>query len=84
MAAEGFAYLTPEAQARIEIDEMLARAGWAVQDSDKVSLAASRGVAVREFVLAPGHGRADYVLLAAAQETPWTTNQVNTPVFQIW
>ncbi len=55
-------YLTPEAQARIEIDEMLGLAGWAVQDADKVNLAAGRGVAVREFVLAPGHGRADYLL----------------------
>ena len=55
-------YLTPEAQARIEIDEMLGLAGWVVQDADKVNLAAGKGVAVREFVLAPGHGRADYLL----------------------
>ncbi|MGD0716014.1 MAG: type I restriction-modification enzyme R subunit C-terminal domain-containing protein [Gaiellaceae bacterium] len=55
-------YLTPEAQARIEIDQMLALAGWVVQDADKVNLAAGKGVAIREFVLAPGHGRADYLL----------------------
>jgi type I restriction enzyme R subunit len=55
-------YLTPEAQARIEIDQMLALAGWVVQDADKVNLVAGKGVAVREFVLAPGHGRADYLL----------------------
>jgi type I restriction enzyme, R subunit len=56
------AYLTPEAKARVEIDRMLAAAGWAVQDYSAVNLSAARGVAVREFVLAPGHGRADYLL----------------------
>jgi len=55
-------YLTPEARARVEIDAMLERAGWVVQDSDKANLVAGRGVAVREFVLAPPHGRADYLL----------------------
>jgi type I restriction enzyme R subunit len=55
-------YLTPEAQARVRIDQMLAAAGWAVQDYSAVNLSAARGVAVREFVLAPGHGRADYLL----------------------
>ncbi|MGH3001478.1 MAG: hypothetical protein ACRDM1_02215, partial [Gaiellaceae bacterium] len=55
-------YLAREARARMRIDEMLVLAGWAVQDADAVSLAAARGVAVREFVLAPGHGRADYLL----------------------
>lgn len=55
-------YLTPEAQARLRIDEMLEAAGWVVQDASAVNLAAGEGVAVREFVLAPGHGRADYLL----------------------
>jgi type I restriction enzyme R subunit len=55
-------YLTPEARARVRIDEMLAAAGWVVQDAKQVNLAASRGVAVREFVLKPPHGRADYLL----------------------
>ena len=55
-------YLTPEARARVEIDAMLERAGWVVQNSDKANLVAGRGVAVREFVLAPPHGRADYLL----------------------
>src|SRR5262249_36387231 len=41
---------------------MLAAAGWAVQGYGAVNLSAGRGVAVREFVLAPGHGRADYLL----------------------
>ena len=37
-------------------------AGWAVQDAKAVNLAAARGVAVREFVMKPPHGRADYLL----------------------
>ncbi|MGH3026556.1 MAG: restriction endonuclease subunit R, partial [Gaiellaceae bacterium] len=55
-------YLAREARARMQIDEMLALAGWVVQDAGAVKLSAGRGVAVREFVLAPGHGRADYLL----------------------
>jgi type I restriction enzyme R subunit len=58
----GSDYLTPEARARVRIDEMLAAAGWAVQDARAANLDAARGVAVREFLLAPGHGRADYLL----------------------
>ena len=41
---------------------MLEAAGWAVQQPRAVNLAASRGVAVREFVMKPPHGRADYLL----------------------
>ena len=62
MTEGALSYLTPEAQARVRIDEKLAAAGWAVQGYGTVNLSASRGVAVREFVLAPGHGRADYLL----------------------
>jgi type I restriction enzyme R subunit len=59
-----FSYLTPEARARVRIDEMLDLAGWAVQDVRSVNLAAARGVAVREFVLSAPHGRVDYLLFA--------------------
>ena len=62
MSAEELAYLTPEARARVVIDRMLGAASWAVQDARGVNLAASCGVAVREFVLKPPHGRADYLL----------------------
>jgi type I restriction enzyme, R subunit len=62
MTEGALSYLTPEAQARVRIDQMLAAAGWAVQAYGAVNLSAARGVAVREFVLAPGHGRADYLL----------------------
>src|SRR5436309_5144370 len=58
----GEAYLTAEAQARIQVDQMLAAAGWVVQEPEAVNLAAARGVAVREFILMPPHGRADYLL----------------------
>ena len=55
-------YLSAEDKARVEIDTMLEAAGWAVQDARDVNLAAGRGVAVREFVLEPPHGRVDYLL----------------------
>jgi len=55
-------YLSAEDKARVEIDKMLEAAGWAVQDARDANLAAARGVAVREFVLEPPHGRVDYLL----------------------
>ena len=55
-------YVAAEAKARIDIDRQLAECGWVVQDSDKVNLSAGRGVAIREFVMAKDHGRADYLL----------------------
>lgn len=62
MTDGALAYLAPEAQARVQIDSMLARAGWVVQDAKRVNLAAGRGVAVREVILTPPHGRVDYLL----------------------
>lgn len=61
MSDPALTYLTPEARTRVRIDEMLAAAGWVVQDGKQANLAASCGVAVREFVLKPPHGRADYL-----------------------
>ena len=58
---------TPEQRARRQIDEALADAGWIIQDRDAMNLAARRGVAVREFPLAPGHGFADYMLFVDGQ-----------------
>jgi len=58
---------TPERQARVEIDRMLAEAGWLVQDLQQVNLLADRGVALREFQLLPGHGAADYLLYLDGQ-----------------
>ncbi len=62
MTDGALSYLTPEARARVRIDEMLAAAGWDVQNARSANLAAARGVAIREFVLAPPHGRVDYLL----------------------
>ena len=54
--------MTPEQQARANIDDLLEQAGWAVQDVGSVNLYAADGVAVREFPLKSGHGKADYLL----------------------
>ena len=54
--------MTPEQQARANIDKLLEQAGWSVQDAGSVNLYAASGVAVREFRLKPGHGAADYLL----------------------
>jgi type I restriction enzyme R subunit len=58
----------PEQRARENIDQLLSTAGWVVQDRKQVDLSAARGVAVREFPLAPGHGFADYLLKAALDQ----------------
>lgn len=55
-------YLPGEAEARVEIDRMLAEAGWVVQDASAANRGAGLGVAIREFTMAEGHGRADYLL----------------------
>ena len=54
--------MTPEEQAREHIDQLLSESGWLVQNAREVNLYAGRGVAVREFVMKEGHGRADYLL----------------------
>ena len=52
----------PEDIARQQIDRNLEAAGWLVRDIKKLNLAEGRGVAVREFPMKPGFGRADYLL----------------------
>ena len=54
--------MTPEQEARVNIDRLLEQAGWSVQNTDSINLYASSGVAVREFPLKSGHGTADYLL----------------------
>lgn len=56
---------TPEAHAREQIDAMLARAGWIVQDRADINLHAGPGVAVREVPTPTGP--ADYVLFLDAR-----------------
>ena len=59
----------PETEARIKIDELLTAAGWVVQDAKSANIYASRGVAIREFPLASGHGFADYLLYVDGKAT---------------
>lgn len=59
--------LLPEQRARVKIDEALTASGWIVQDRDRMNLAAGKGVAVREFTLASGHGTADYLLFVGGK-----------------
>src|SRR5664279_1669377 len=54
--------LAAEQRARVLIDRQLISAGWAVQDRSQMNLFAGPGVAVREAIMAKGHGRADYLL----------------------
>lgn len=54
--------MTPEARARVQIDQLLQAAGWHVCNIDQVNLHAALGVAIREFPLNTGHGFADYLL----------------------
>jgi type I restriction enzyme, R subunit len=52
----------PKARARARIDQVLAEAGWTLQDRDDMNLAAAPAIAVREFKLDKGHGYVDYML----------------------
>ncbi len=54
--------LTAEQRARVIIDRQLTDAGWSVQNRSELNLFAAQGVAVREVIMAAGHGRADYLL----------------------
>jgi len=54
--------LAAEQRARRLIDGQLTAAGWQVQHRKDLNLFAGPGVAVREAVMATGHGRADYLL----------------------
>jgi type I restriction enzyme, R subunit len=52
--------MTPEARARVRIDERLTQAGWLVQDREDMNLGAGLGIAVREYSLPAGP--CDYLL----------------------
>ncbi|MBK7821079.1 MAG: DEAD/DEAH box helicase family protein [Tessaracoccus sp.] len=63
MVEQGDERLAAEQRARVLIDRQLDAAGWAVQDRGSVNLfAPQRGIAVREAIMKPGHGRVDYLL----------------------
>jgi type I restriction enzyme R subunit len=59
---DGHPRLAAEQHARVLIDRQLAAAGWLVQDRRQLHLFAGDGIAVRETIMAPGHGRVDYLL----------------------
>ena len=58
---------TPEQEARQQIDDLLRKGGWEVQDMGQANIHAGRGVALREFPLKSGHGVADYLLYVDGQ-----------------
>jgi type I restriction enzyme R subunit len=62
VAADDDSRLPAEARARVRIDAQLEAAGWIVQDGTALNLFAGQGIAVREVIMAAGHGRADYLL----------------------
>jgi type I restriction enzyme R subunit len=57
--------MTPEEKARQQIDLLLQKSGWIIQDRSKVNLAAGPGVAIREALLKTGE--ADYLLFAGGK-----------------
>ena len=75
---------TPEQKARDNIDEMLGRAGWLVQDKKKIDFSASFGIAIREYQT--DVGSADYVLfinkepVGVVEAKPEDWGQKITPV----
>ena len=55
----------PEQRSRDRIDQLLIDAGWSIQDKNKINLAFSTGVAIREYPT--DTGIADYVLFVDRQ-----------------
>jgi type I restriction enzyme R subunit len=43
--------MSPEAQARMQIDAMLLASGWVIQDDKALNLSAAQGIALREVPL---------------------------------
>ena len=46
--------MTPEQEARRQIDRQLTECGWLVQKASEMNISAGRGVAIREFPLKTG------------------------------
>ncbi len=76
--------MTPEEEARQEIDWLLEAAGWQIQDLNDLSLGASPGVVIREFPLTSIW--ADYLLLmgrvvvGAIEAKPIGTNSIDVEI----
>ena len=58
--------MTPEDQARQQVDQQLEACGWTIQDRKEMNIYAALGVAVREFPL--DVGEADYLLKIRARD----------------
>ena len=52
--------MTPEQKARQDIDNLLTKAGWVIQDMGEINLGAGLGIAVREYPIKSGF--VDYAL----------------------
>ena len=74
--------MEPEADARKNIDQMLTKSGWIVQNYQELNLGAGKGIAVREYPL--GKDSADYALfidrspvgVVEAKKIGWTLSGV--------
>jgi type I restriction enzyme R subunit len=51
----------PEDKAKENIDSLLSNTGWTVCNQSDANLLAYRGFAIRNFMLKPGRGFADYL-----------------------
>jgi len=68
--------VTPEQQARKEIDGLLAQAGWHVCDYKAANIHAARGVSIREFPLKASHGAGDNLLSMRRFATQRTARRI--------
>ncbi|RYG64053.1 hypothetical protein EON80_19965, partial [bacterium] len=76
--------MTPEERSRLEIDTLLGKCGWILQNRSELDVDAAVGVAVREFPLVEPFGEADYLLyldgravgIIEAKPSGWTLKGV--------
>lgn len=66
--------MTPEEEARQEIDQRLEAAGWQIQDYRDLNLGAALGVAVREFPLTTGS--VDYLLVTDLRDPVYNARRI--------
>jgi len=66
--------MTPEEKARQQIDAILSRCGWTVQDKSQMNLHAAKGVALRELSFKSGES-------PKTSKPPWSNS---APLPRIW
>jgi len=67
----------PEDRARANIDRLLTASGWLIENRSSINIEAARGVAIREFPLAPGQGLfkiLNDLVSTLARPLEWTVN----------